>query len=66
MGIRRHYTISQSEKSGLFHLFLEIHTIGGVEDEKAIDLPCFVSCWVPQHHPHPIEKQGFKGSIRPW
>ena len=52
--------------SDLFRVFSELHKRGGVEDDQARSLTFFVSCWVPQYHPHTIYKIGFKGSLRPW
>ena len=58
---------SQGEQSSeLFYFFLELHKSGGIEDDQARALPCFLPCWVPQRHPCPRDKQGFKGPLRPW
>ena len=52
--------------SEYFTFFLELHKIGGVEDEKYRALTCYVFCWVTQNNPHPREKQDFQVSLRPW
>ena len=52
--------------SYIFSMFSEIHKRGGLKEEKDISLPCFVSCWLTQHHPNTRDKQGFKGSLRTW
>ena len=57
---------SQGEQSlELFCVFSELRKIGGVEDEQARVLLCFVSCWEPQQHPYPRYKQFLKGYFRP-
>ena len=56
-------TSQGKQRSELFCLFSEKHTIEDAEYKKSRALPYFVSFWVPQHHPHNRDKQGFKGYI---
>ena len=40
-------------------VFSKIHTIGGAEGYQARAIPCFVSCWSPQHDPHTRDEKRF-------
>ena len=62
-----HYMPSQGKQyCELFGMFSELHKIGGVEYEQDRYLLCFFYFWLPQQHPHPIDKQGFKVSLITW
>ena len=58
---------SQGEQySEFFRLFWGLHTRWGTAYFQAINIPCVVSCWVPQHHTHTRDKECFKVSLRTW
>ena len=66
METKEHYIPSQGEQSSeFFRVFSELHRVC-VEYYQARAFACFVSCWVPQRHPHPREEKVSKESLRHW
>ena len=58
------------QSSELFRMFSELQKRGCVEEKQARSLippPTLPHpCWLPQHNNNTRDKQGFKGSLRPW
>ena len=55
--------LQRKQYSELFCLFSELHKIVGAEYEQARYITCFISCWVPQHHPPPRDKKVLKDTL---
>ena len=74
MEIRGHYIPSQGGGfSELFRVFLELCTRGDAEDKQDRSLPCLVTFWLPQHHPHtdkvlkyPVDLSNFMRWVGCW